>query len=1076
MESRKQTPPVNQGRIIAQIKKFLEPMHESFIDGGCCNGFTVMLLRSVICQQTMQYFKRLHTLSRASDVRIKKLASLLLKYHDERNKGQARLKERLQESKGDADKICIRTEFEKEILSGFSNEESRLLSYAKELYSFINSLIFVQKILNFQLIINGKLVSQNNFFEIINVIPPDLNETLSLSTQEEKLPLTLSYDYSFKKLLSLCFDFSENELADTLSKLVYENEFLNVFDCSHITLLYKLNGSFKFYDSNEEKGLIIKKNSHAAAKHIKNTIVDDQFGGKKKFNLPIGFTLFGRTRIARPDGMALIHEMSSKRGKKIDPAIHVSIQQALLEIAVMSQNSEMWKELLRMKVDPHHPDDRNLTPTIAAVQLNYVEFFKFMATQNIFMNGYGNTDYSPLLIAAGTDNLDIVRIILEQHPKNEKIDINFISRSGQTVMMAAAFNGNIPMLELFKKHGGDPNLENTAGCTPAIIAAKSGKVAVLEWLARNNVDLTKVLKNGLTTLHAAAEYNRLDVVKMLEPFYSSLDIQTDYYASPLHLAAYFNHVELARFLTSRKVDLYLTRNGKTPAMYAAQEGSIGVLKILGDCGVNFKNETIQRDLLNIAIERNKRKVIYFLMQHGMEPDQIETVLDNGIKNGNASVIKFCIIDDAEQVILFLLSNKIQKANDLHPIMFEILKNERNKLMNTYIKILNVSDNTIGETRQFIEELRKRKTIFSELFIHPEMPGKFTRLFFHSRELPAGRINRLLGQSVTIFDLLVYYDIRQHRQLWADVASDAINNSDLHTIEFLAKMGHDFFTLDGHNESAVDLAIQRDCIEMMAIFEKYGTNFHRLDKKPFLTAARCGSLKCMKYLSRQKGFDVNTVDAECGGNALHIAALYGMSESVEFIIDHKADLDHRSSNGRTAAMHAAKYGYIEVLELLIQHHINLEQTDHQGRSLLMIAAEYGQDEIFQCLMKHGVRLTATNLSALNKNTIEFFIADYPEQLLELLVSINDLNGFSPEGRNTLKKHAGILDAAMKIMLSKLEGSTKHQEILQLLEEKPNGFTFLFERPTYNWRNRLFAQPSKIDKSVADKQYFQPQFDF
>jgi uncharacterized protein len=118
-------------------------------------------------------------------------------------------------------------------------------------------------------------------------------------------------------------------------------------------------------------------------------------------------------------------------------------------------------------------------------------------------------------------------------------------------LMIAAWEGNIPMMELFVKHGADVNRTNEVNEQALMHATWKGRTEAVEWL-----------------LGHGAQINR-----------------TGNEWSALHYAAFAGHEELAGFLVQHGADVNArSTNGSTVLMMAAREGRESIARMLLDAG------------------------------------------------------------------------------------------------------------------------------------------------------------------------------------------------------------------------------------------------------------------------------------------------------------------------------------------------------------------------------------------------------------------------------------------------------------------------------------------------------------
>ena len=146
-------------------------------------------------------------------------------------------------------------------------------------------------------------------------------------------------------------------------------------------------------------------------------------------------------------------------------------------------------------------------------------------------------------------------------------------------LMIGAWEGNIPMMELFHSRGADINKTNRLGEQALLHAAWRGKLAAVRWLVDRGARLNR---DGSAW-------------------------------SALHYAVFAGHAEVASFLLARGADINaLSTNGSTPLMMAAREGREGIARsllaagarrdIVNDQGENALHWAMRQNNLSIARE------------------------------------------------------------------------------------------------------------------------------------------------------------------------------------------------------------------------------------------------------------------------------------------------------------------------------------------------------------------------------------------------------------------------------------------------------------------------------------------
>ncbi len=128
-----------------------------------------------------------------------------------------------------------------------------------------------------------------------------------------------------------------------------------------------------------------------------------------------------------------------------------------------------------------------------------------------------------------------------------------------TGLMIAAWQGNLPMMELFVARGADVNRSNALGEDALMHASLRGQREAAKWLLERGAKLDRGPRRW----------------------------------SALHYAAFSGHAEVAQFLVSRGADLNArSTNGSTPLMMAVYEGHEAAVRQLLQLGADpgLKND------------------------------------------------------------------------------------------------------------------------------------------------------------------------------------------------------------------------------------------------------------------------------------------------------------------------------------------------------------------------------------------------------------------------------------------------------------------------------------------------------
>lgn len=115
---------------------------------------------------------------------------------------------------------------------------------------------------------------------------------------------------------------------------------------------------------------------------------------------------------------------------------------------------------------------------------------------------------SLLFIATREKAIDVATMLL----KLKQIDVNKSTKSGETPLMIAAFNGDLNLAKELVKRGAQINKPDW---TPLHYAATGGNLSIVEYLVENHAYIDAESPNNTTPLMMAARHKNLTVMRWL---------------------------------------------------------------------------------------------------------------------------------------------------------------------------------------------------------------------------------------------------------------------------------------------------------------------------------------------------------------------------------------------------------------------------------------------------------------------------------------------------------------------------------------------------------------------------------
>ena len=154
-----------------------------------------------------------------------------------------------------------------------------------------------------------------------------------------------------------------------------------------------------------------------------------------------------------------------------------------------------------------------------------------------------------------------------------------------------------------------PDFEGNLIGTGVMIGAWEGNIPMMELFVSRGADINKVNSNGEQALLHEAWKGKLDAVRWLVERGARLNRQGKQWGA-LHYAAFGGHADVVAYLLERGADINaLSTNGSTPLMMAAREGKESIAKSLLAAGArsDIVNE-YGDDALRWAMRNNNLKI------------------------------------------------------------------------------------------------------------------------------------------------------------------------------------------------------------------------------------------------------------------------------------------------------------------------------------------------------------------------------------------------------------------------------------------------------------------------------------
>ena len=229
----------------------------------------------------------------------------------------------------------------------------------------------------------------------------------------------------------------------------------------------------------------------------------------------------------------------------------------ILSMAVERSYTEIVQCLIDNGADVEEKNSNGETPLMVAVDHGYLEMVDLLVRRGANINAHGgwegntvfmyavargdlefvekihqyapvlieyyNQHKTPLMIAAETGNLELVRYIVEKlfEPVEKR------RRNYQTALKYAVKGGHFEVVEYLVEHGASVDAENRLRYRPLIYAAISGNLNIVEYLIEKGATVNIETYDGETPLMFAAMMGNIDVARFFIGQGASIDEEDD---------------------------------------------------------------------------------------------------------------------------------------------------------------------------------------------------------------------------------------------------------------------------------------------------------------------------------------------------------------------------------------------------------------------------------------------------------------------------------------------------------------------------------------------------------------------
>uniref|UniRef100_A0A3B4GXD1 Serine/threonine-protein phosphatase 6 regulatory ankyrin repeat subunit C-like n=1 Tax=Pundamilia nyererei TaxID=303518 RepID=A0A3B4GXD1_9CICH len=595
---------------------------------------------------------------------------------------------------------------------------------------------------------------------------------------------------------------------------------------------------------------------------------------------------------------------------------------------------------------------------------------------------------SPLVQAIFSRNTEDVTFLL-----NHKEDVNSLDQEQSTPLHAAAYMGDVIVMDLLISSGANVNAKDQGLLTPLHRAAASRNERAVELLLKHKVEVNARDKFWHTPLHMAAANWATGCAKALIPHVCSLDVTDKSGRTPLHHAAHSGHgeqvlrctsvtnicrhLEVVKLLLSHSGDVMCKdKRGYTPLHVAAAGGHLDVVKYLLRLGVEIDEPNIfGNTALHMACHTGQDTVATELVNSGASINQPNY-------NGNTPLHLAAASSSGVLCLELLVNNgadvNVQNKKDMSPLHMAAM---HGRFTGSQILIQNGSKidcvDSNGNAPLHVAARHGQELLVSTLLTNGADKGRQGingMLPLHLAALYGfpDCCRKLLsnGQFYNMAPMLtndqsVGFDINMLDDHGRTCLHAAASGGNVECVNLLLSSGAELDIKDNLGRSPLHYAAANGNSQCTISLVRAGADVNELDLtgcNPLHYAAASHTfsgrlpVKCLDYLL-DNGANPTLKNSK-GYSAVHYAAAYGNKQHLELLLEISFNcLEEAESNVPVSPLHLAAYfGHCEALRLLCETLVSLDVRDIEGQTALHLAAQKGFSPCVEVLLKHQASYT------------------------------------------------------------------------------------------------------------------------
>uniref|UniRef100_A0A1I8HXA5 ANK_REP_REGION domain-containing protein n=1 Tax=Macrostomum lignano TaxID=282301 RepID=A0A1I8HXA5_9PLAT len=760
---------------------------------------------------------------------------------------------------------------------------------------------------------------------------------------------------------------------------------------------------------------------------------------EKMGNLPIMAVSMRQTEL--PEVLKFL----SEKGLKIDEQDPNTGETALLAISQKGPIQAI-EFLIDQGCNLSVKNQRDVTPALRAAHNKQEDILMLLGERGAELDIPNRNGETAILCAARNKSLSMVRFLAEKGCKLDTRDIlghsiayyavkenNATNNEIKTAMHYACMDKTNDALMHLLEAESPFDTQDHDGMTPFMISSAQGSESLVTVLKSVGADVNRRNHAGENAVHLAVKSGNLKVVQCFSLFGCVMDQEDNCGITPLMIACSKNELGMVRFLVKKnRADVNaIAHNGRTPAHFACQSGSLELLKLLHSQGAELDNADNNgvTPIFLAAANQNEAFLVYLSnsgCQLAAADMSLKTVLHYAVEGKNEAAVRSLLERDG-------IDPNALDDSGTSPVMLSVQLGS-----DSILEALRKKGGRIDET--FDQEWRSiahMACATGNLRLLHETKGQVS-LSSRTKSSENCLTIACANGHEEIVNFLIQSKVHiSYKNSQGDNALIvAVKSSNLKLVPVLLKAGAKAQDTNKEGNNAAHVLCSKPCTSKLDKVKrlKMETDEHLDDlkrsiekglrgqdalKPKFLEVVSrtkelpdhlvksklppgCVSKKlAIKCLSKffESGTDVNAQNNE-GKGALHFAAEVGSKEMIRFLLSKGALIDLKDKHGETPVFGAIRRGKEKVAELLLDRGASASSTNNNGLSVFSLAVAVNSVKVVELLRQTEASLSIDHV--VDELKLEDIFKFQNVKHLEFLLS-RDFDGKKRENGMTILHH-------------------------------------------------------------------------